>query len=169
MRNPNERRGDVAKEAAFVLVMLAMLAGAFFVGWIVGHSTRDESEAAATDTSGSSTTTATTATTTTGESTTTASGTTTSTGTTTTGGGVGNPTAGKNVFANAGCGSCHTLDDAGTKGTIGPNLDDAEPSVDKVEERVTNGKGPMPSFKDQLTEAEIKSVAAYVYAATHGS
>jgi cytochrome c6 len=169
MRTPNERRSDVAKEAAFVLVMLALLAGAFFVGWIVGHSTRDESEAAATDTSGSSTTTATTATTTTGESTTTASETTTSTETKPVGGEVGNPTAGKEVFANAGCGSCHTLEDAGTKGNIGPNLDDAQPSVDKVEERVTNGQGAMPSFKDELTESEIKSVAAYVYAATHGS
>jgi mono/diheme cytochrome c family protein len=36
----------------------------------------------------------------------------------------GDAAAGKKLFQNK-CGSCHTLADAGTKGTIGPNLDDA--------------------------------------------
>lgn len=36
----------------------------------------------------------------------------------------GDATAGKELFTQR-CGSCHTLADAGTKGTIGPNLDDA--------------------------------------------
>ena len=36
----------------------------------------------------------------------------------------GDKTNGKELFT-AKCGSCHTLADAGTKGTIGPNLDDA--------------------------------------------
>jgi cbb3-type cytochrome c oxidase subunit III len=40
----------------------------------------------------------------------------------------GNATAGKQMFV-ASCGSCHTLADAGTKGVIGPNLDDAFRSV----------------------------------------
>lgn len=31
---------------------------------------------------------------------------------------------GKDLFIKN-CGSCHTMEDAGTKGTIGPNLDDA--------------------------------------------
>lgn len=76
--------------------------------------------------------------------------------------GAGDAAAGKQVFASAGCGGCHTLADAGTNGTIGPNLDDASPSFDKVVERVTEGKGAMPSFKDQLSEEEIRNVAAYV-------
>jgi len=66
------------------------------------------------------------------------------------------------VFASAGCGSCHTLADAGSSGTVGPNLDDAKPSADHVVEMVTNGAGVMPSFKDQLSQQQINDVAAYV-------
>jgi mono/diheme cytochrome c family protein len=81
----------------------------------------------------------------------------------------GDPAAGKQVFASAGCGGCHTLADAGTNGSVGPNLDGAKPSFDKVVERVTNGKPPMPSFKESLTEQQIRDVAAYVSQATRGS
>ena len=77
-------------------------------------------------------------------------------------GGKGDPTAGKQVFATAGCESCHTLADAGSTGTVGPNLDDRHPSYDKVVERVTNGKSPMPSFSGTLTPQQIQDVAAYV-------
>jgi mono/diheme cytochrome c family protein len=85
--------------------------------------------------------------------------------TATSGGGGANLVAqGKQVFEKAGCTSCHTLKDAGATGTVGPNLDDAKPSKDKVVERVTNGKGVMPSFKGQLTPQEIAAVAAYVSA-----
>jgi cytochrome c553 len=81
------------------------------------------------------------------------------------GGGGGDAKAGKAVFAKAGCGSCHTLSDAGSSGNVGPNLDQAKPSADLVVERVTNGMGVMPSFKDQLSEKEIQDVAAYVSSA----
>jgi mono/diheme cytochrome c family protein len=80
----------------------------------------------------------------------------------------GDPVAGKQVFMSAGCTSCHTLSDAGAKGTVGPNLDEAKPSSELVVERVTNGKGVMPSFKDQLSEKQIQDVAAYVAKATSG-
>jgi mono/diheme cytochrome c family protein len=80
----------------------------------------------------------------------------------------GDPAAGKKVFASAGCGSCHTLKDAGSSGTIGPNLDDAKPDSALVIDRVTNGKSPMPSFKDSLSEQQIADVAAYVVQATGG-
>jgi mono/diheme cytochrome c family protein len=80
----------------------------------------------------------------------------------------GDPAAGKQVFASAGCASCHTLADAGASGQVGPNLDDAKPSYDLVVDRVTNGKGAMPSFKGQLSEDDIKNVAAYVAQATSG-
>ena len=75
--------------------------------------------------------------------------------------GGGDAAAGATVFASAGCGGCHTLAAANTSGTVGPNLDEASPSADHVVERVTNGKGAMPSFKDQLSE-QIQDVAAYV-------
>ena len=78
------------------------------------------------------------------------------------GGGRITATEGKSIFAQAGCGSCHTLADAGTKGTIGPSLDEAQPSVQLAIDRVTNGRGAMPSFRDRMTEAQIRAVAKYV-------
>jgi mono/diheme cytochrome c family protein len=66
------------------------------------------------------------------------------------------------VFATAGCTGCHTLKAAGSTGTVGPNLDEAKPSKDLVIDRVTNGQGGMPSFKGQLSEAQIQAVADYV-------
>jgi cytochrome c6 len=74
------------------------------------------------------------------------------------------PTDGKSIFT-ANCGSCHTLADAGTSGKVGPNLDDAKPPKDLVVQRVTNGKGVMPSFKDSLDEQQIQAVADYVSSA----
>lgn len=72
--------------------------------------------------------------------------------------------AGKEVFlsAEAGCGNCHTLADAGTNGSVGPNLDDNPPSAELVIDRVTNGKGVMPAYDGKLTEQQIADVATYV-------
>jgi mono/diheme cytochrome c family protein len=89
--------------------------------------------------------------------------------TTTAAEGGGDAAKGKEIFAAQGCGSCHTLADAGSSGTVGPNLDDAKPSADKVVEMVTNGGGVMPSFKDKLSEQEIQDVAAYVSTAAGSS
>jgi cytochrome c553 len=99
-----------------------------------------------------------------GGGTTTDEGTTTAEGTTTEGeeGGQGDATKGKQIFAAQGCGSCHTLSDAGSSGSVGPNLDEAKPSFDKVVEMVTSGGGGMPSFKDKLSQQDINNVAAYV-------
>ena len=78
-------------------------------------------------------------------------------------GGEGDAEAGKEVFlGSSGCGTCHTLSDAGTSGTVGPNLDDTQPSFDLVVDRVTNGQGAMPSFSSSLSEEEIQDVAAYI-------
>jgi cytochrome c6 len=83
------------------------------------------------------------------------------------GGAQGDPVAGKEVFLGAGgCGSCHTLSDAGTTGTIGPDLGSLAPSYEATLEQVTNGGGGMPAFKDQLSEEQIQDVAAYVSSAT---
>jgi mono/diheme cytochrome c family protein len=66
------------------------------------------------------------------------------------------------VFAEAGCGSCHTFEAAGSTGTIGPNLDEAAPSTDLAIERVTEGMCAMPAFGDQLSPEQIRAVAEYV-------
>ena len=78
------------------------------------------------------------------------------------GGGKAATADGKAVFAKAGCGGCHTMAAAGSSGSVGPNLDEAKPSEQLVLDRVTNGMGVMPSFKDSLTEAERQAVAVYV-------
>ena len=82
--------------------------------------------------------------------------------TTTTAGGQAAAPNGKQVFASAGCGSCHTLKAAGAPGTVGPNLDAAKPAESLVETQVTNGGGVMPAFKNTLTPAQIKAVAQFV-------
>jgi mono/diheme cytochrome c family protein len=74
----------------------------------------------------------------------------------------GGETDGKAIFASAGCGGCHTLSAAGSSGTVGPNLDDAKPSLELAIDRVTNGQGGMPSFKGQLSEEQIQAVAEFV-------
>ena len=84
------------------------------------------------------------------------------------GGGQGDAAAGEQVFATAGCGGCHVLEAANSSGGIGPNLDDAKPDFELVVERVTNGSGAMPAFKDQLSEQQINDVAAYVVESTSG-
>jgi mono/diheme cytochrome c family protein len=81
----------------------------------------------------------------------------------------GDATAGKQVFASAGCTGCHTLKDAGSTGTVGPNLDQAKPAATRVFIRVTKGAGAMPSFKGQLTTKQIADVIAYVTKATGGN
>ena len=74
----------------------------------------------------------------------------------------GDAAAGKDLYAAKGCGGCHVLADAGSSGTVGPDLDESKPAVDLVVDRVTNGRGAMPPFKGQLSEQEIADVAAYV-------
>ena len=56
----------------------------------------------------------------------------------------------------------------GRPGTSGPNLDDAKPSKELVIDRVTNGKGAMPSFADAHSPDEIAAVADYVVASAGG-
>ena len=75
------------------------------------------------------------------------------------GGLAGDAAAGKAVFTSAGCVGCHTLADAGATGTVGPNLDDAKPAAALVVERVTNGKGAMPSVQGPARREQIATIA----------
>jgi mono/diheme cytochrome c family protein len=69
--------------------------------------------------------------------------------------------AGKEVFTEN-CGGCHTLADAGTNGSQGPNLDEIQPSESAAQRQVENGGGGMPAFGDRLSAQQIQDVAAYV-------
>jgi cytochrome c2 len=149
------------RRLALVLVVLAAILGLAAVG-----CGGEETVTATPDTVEGTTTTETTTTETeTTESTTTETETTSTetTSTETTPALEGDPVAGKAVFTgSAGCIGCHTLSDAGSTGTVGPNLDDAMPSNELVVDRVTNGQGVMPPFGGTLTEQQIADVAAYV-------
>jgi mono/diheme cytochrome c family protein len=79
----------------------------------------------------------------------------------------GDPAAGKQVFASAGCSGCHTLKAAGASGNVGPNLDQLKPDENAVHDQVEHGGGGMPAFKGQLTDEQIQNVAAFVFASTH--
>jgi mono/diheme cytochrome c family protein len=78
----------------------------------------------------------------------------------------GDASAGEGVYSSAGCGGCHTLEAAGSSGTVGPNLDDTKPDFALVVDRVTNGRGAMPAFKGELSEQEIADVSQYVVEST---
>ncbi|MEP6910162.1 MAG: cytochrome c [Actinomycetota bacterium] len=69
---------------------------------------------------------------------------------------------GAQVFADAGCGTCHTMATAGATGKVGPNLDELRPNQQRVERQVKNGGNGMPSFADKLSAAEITQVAGFV-------
>jgi mono/diheme cytochrome c family protein len=76
----------------------------------------------------------------------------------------GDAAAGKEVFASAGCGTCHTLQEAGTSGTVGPNLDESSIDEAGAVQQITDGGGGMPPFSGQLSEQQIQDVAAFVVA-----
>ena len=86
---------------------------------------------------------------------------TTDTGETTTGGGSGaDVAAGKTAFV-ATCGGCHQLKDAGTNGSVGPDLDSLAPlSAEAVSKQIENGGGAMPA--KLLEGQDAANVAAYV-------
>ena len=70
---------------------------------------------------------------------------------------------GKDIFLNiAVCSTCHMLADAGSDGSIGPNLNDIRPDKMRVINTVTNGIGVMPAYESQLSTEEIEAVAHYV-------
>ena len=75
-------------------------------------------------------------------------------------GGAAPPRAGKQIFTAEGCGSCHTLADAGATGTTGPDLDEQAPDAATVEAKVESGGGGMPSF--DLPAPELQALGEYV-------
>ena len=82
----------------------------------------------------------------------------------------GDPSAGKTLFTQK-CASCHVLADAGSQGTIGPNLDDAfaadrqqgyaESTIQQVvRDQIELANPPMP--KNLVEGGDADSVALYV-------
>jgi mono/diheme cytochrome c family protein len=73
---------------------------------------------------------------------------------------------GRELFV-ANCGSCHTLDAAGTDGQVGPNLDEAQVDAAEALAKIKEGPGVMP---ENLVEGEeAQAVAEFVAASGPGS
>lgn len=64
------------------------------------------------------------------------------------------------------CALCHTLQDAGAQGAVGPNLDELKPDAGRVARALRNGIGQMPSYRDKLSEQQIEALARYVVQAS---
>jgi cytochrome c6 len=77
---------------------------------------------------------------------------------------------GKQLFTTAAppCAVCHTLQDAGAAGQVGPSLDDLKPDAARVVKALKNGIGQMPPYAGRLTDAQMAAIAAYVVQATQG-
>ncbi|MEX2210588.1 MAG: cytochrome c [Gaiellaceae bacterium] len=76
----------------------------------------------------------------------------------------GDPIAGRDAFllgTDPACGDCHTLADAGTTATVGPNLDELKPTFDQVVQAVQTGPGAMPEFPE-VGGTFLDNLAAYV-------
>jgi len=69
---------------------------------------------------------------------------------------------GKQVFLSAGCGQCHSLAAAGTKGVAGGPLDGLKFNEAFVEQRVRFGGDGMPQFQHRLSDTDIKAVSGFV-------
>jgi mono/diheme cytochrome c family protein len=96
-------------------------------------------------------------------------------------GGAGDPEAGRLLFVDTGCDTCHTLEDAGSTAEIGPNLDESlqgddaafvRESIVEPDATVTEGFSAdlMPeTYGEQLSEEELANLAAYLVQATGGA
>jgi mono/diheme cytochrome c family protein len=88
---------------------------------------------------------------------------------------------GAQVFANNGCGTCHTLAAAGSGGVTGPDLDEVLPgqTAAMVEESIVNpdasiAKGYPPNvmpanFKEAISKKELEQLVEYLIENTSGS
>ena len=67
------------------------------------------------------------------------------------------------------CAICHTLKDAGATGEIGPSFDDLRPGPDRVVAALKSGIGAMPSYRDGLSDEQMRALARYVSKASGGA
>jgi len=90
------------------------------------------------------------------------------------------PFPGAQVFANNGCGGCHTLKAAKSGGVTGPNLDEVLPgqaeamiheSIVDPNAKIATGYPPnvMPeNFEQKLSSKELEDLVKYLLESTSG-
>lgn len=69
----------------------------------------------------------------------------------------------RRLFVTAGCGHCHALSDARTRGGAGPDFDTSE-RLDRSEllRGMVEGANGMPSYRHRLTAAQRAALAEYL-------
>ena len=75
------------------------------------------------------------------------------------------PSVGYQLFNNAAqppCAACHSLKAAGAKGVVGPNLDELRPDAQRIRTALAQGVGAMPAYADQLSDAEVTALVAFI-------
>jgi mono/diheme cytochrome c family protein len=89
--------------------------------------------------------------------------------------------AGAQVFANNGCGTCHTLAAANSGGVTGPDLDEVLPgqTAAMVEESIVDPNATLakgypanvmpPNFEELISKKEIEQLVEYLLESTSGS
>jgi mono/diheme cytochrome c family protein len=80
------------------------------------------------------------------------------------------PHSGRQLFARMGCGSCHTLAAAGSRGELGPSLDDRLPAHTRESLTATilapGESNVMPrNFAARMSEEELRSLVDFLLAA----
>ena len=72
---------------------------------------------------------------------------------------------GKRLFvetASPPCGVCHSLEAAGAKGVIGPDLDTLKPDARRIRTAIAQGVGAMPAYAEQLTDQEVTALVEFI-------
>jgi mono/diheme cytochrome c family protein len=75
------------------------------------------------------------------------------------------PADGKALYAQMGCGSCHTFKAAGSSGQIGPNLDAALANSTPVQVHaiIVDPVSPMPGdFGERMNAAELDALSDWL-------
>ena len=72
---------------------------------------------------------------------------------------------GKRLFvetASPPCGVCHSLEAAGAKRLIGPDLDTLKPDARRIRTAIAQGVGAMPAYAEQLTDQEVTALVEFI-------
>ena len=96
------------------------------------------------------------------------------------GAGGGGETDGKAIFASENCGSCHTLADAGTNGSVGPDLDDVLADKDEafIRTSITDPEAEIapgyqggimpPNYGETIQGPQLDALVTYLSEVTKG-
>jgi cytochrome c oxidase subunit II len=83
----------------------------------------------------------------------------------------GEPADGEAIFAESGCGGCHTFAPAGATAQVGPSLDDLPDDPEFVRRSIVDPDaeiasgfqaGVMPSFGDRLSDEQLEALVRYL-------